>query len=138
MKKFLGTVFLCFCACGCAVETVYNPLQTVSRQTVLFNEEALGQLTVGMKQQEVHDILGREIIIGYAYQNNTPKPITLANPYKSIILSKYTMEYYVTAVHQPHGVVTDDELMPLAFHDGKLAGKGWDFLRRLQPPPARR
>lgn len=37
--------------------------------------------------------------------------------------------YYYTDLRQRDDRITDDELTPLVFRDGKLAGKGYDYLR---------
>ncbi len=119
--------------CGCAVTTEYNPVQAVHKQTFVLNESSLKAAAIGMTQEEVHRLVGDAIIIGYSYQDTASKPITLANPYKTNALkTKHgdcTVEYYVTAVHQPDGVVSDDELMPLLFCNGTLKAKGWDKVK---------
>lgn len=130
MFRFLFIMTVIFIS-GCATNPEYNPLQTVSRQTFLLNQSGLNQVKVGMKQAEVHNLMGQEIIIGYSYQNADPKgpnPLTIANPYKTSQVKtdkgECTAEYYVTAIHQPDGIVSDDELMPLVFCNGTLTSKG--------------
>jgi hypothetical protein len=41
--------------------------------------------------------------------------------------------YYYTDLRQRDDRITDDELTPLVFRDGKLAGKGYDYLRAQSP-----
>ncbi|MBI4309211.1 MAG: DUF3192 domain-containing protein [Candidatus Omnitrophica bacterium] len=115
--------------CGCAANGVYNPVQSATRQTFILNATALNNVRVGMKQAQVHDLLGQELIIGYSYQNAVASPITIPNPYKTRAVKtakgECAVEYYVTAVRRPDGVVSDDELMPLTFCNGVLKQKGW-------------
>jgi hypothetical protein len=41
--------------------------------------------------------------------------------------------YYYTDLKQRDDRITDDELTPLVFRDGKLVGKGHDYLRAQSP-----
>lgn len=58
--------------------------------------------------------------------------MTISNPYRSEILQgkekKFEIVYYVTDVKRDDGTITDDELTPLVFDDGKLIGWGFGFL----------
>lgn len=134
---------------GCATSPVYNPVTAATQQTFLLNESALAQVKMGMKETEVRQIMGDDIIIGYTYQkplssekdivestSNDYKPLTIANPYKTEDITTkegtYKVEYYVSSIRQPDGVVTDSELVPLIFHNGLLTGRGWDDLKALR------
>ena len=136
MLKFFVVVLFSFSAAGCAVNTIYDPLQYSGTQTLLLNEAAFRQVTLGMTPDEVHRIMGDKLIIGYSYQDlGSPgeKPITMANPYKTAVVKtskgECTAEYYVNAVHHPDGVVSDDELLPLVFCGGHLRFEGWGQLK---------
>jgi hypothetical protein len=144
MSKFFLLLLLAFCASGCAMNEVYNPVQSATSQTVSLNEAALKSVRLGMKQDEVHRIFGQELIIGYDYEapalkTTTYKPITVANPYKTVPIKTTrgdcTVEYYVTAIHQPDGVVSNNELMPILFCNGIVTAQGWPDLNRLTPTP---
>ncbi len=134
MLKFFCLILCGIFACGCATTPEYDPLASAANQTFSLNDAALKKVSVGMKQDEVHNILGQQIIIGYQYEKESAsaaaKPLTLANPYKiedvKTAQGKCTVEYYVTAVRQPDGVVSDDEMMGLLFCNGILTDKGWD------------
>ena len=134
---------------GCASIPEYDPVAVSRHEILLLNETVLSQISIGMRQAQVHEMTGESFIIGYALPSGseasvlkspggTPafKPLVIANPYKKEDLTTnsgtYVIEYYVTAVHQPDGVVSDDELMPLVFKEGILIGKGWDYVKGLR------
>ena len=78
--------------CGCAATPEYNPVQAGVAQVFVFNE-ALKSVAVGMKQEDVHRLLGQEIVTGYTYSDTalakTAQPITIPNPYKTIANTNY-------------------------------------------------
>lgn len=136
MLKFILISFLCILTSGCAMNEGYNPVAAATTGTYELNQSALKKVTVGMTLQQVHDIMGQTIIIGYTNLNaaqGSPAPVTLNNPYKTSDVEeakgKCTVEYYVTSVVIPDGVVSDTELMPLKFCQGVLTAKGWDKLK---------
>ena len=62
-----------------------------------------------------------------------PSYLTITNPYRSEILKGkndklFEVIYYVTDVKNDDNAITDDELTPLIFDNGKLIGWGWSFL----------
>jgi len=153
MKNLILFLVIVFTFAGCANAPVYNALVSSSQQTFLINGASLAQVLVGMKQEQVHQLMGDSIIIGYAYQKPLSdeetvlkssavdyKPLTINNPYKTQDIKTknglYKVEYYVSSVQQPDGVIKEDELVPLVFHEGILVGKGRDFLKdfRSQNP----
>ncbi len=131
---------------ACAMQQGYNPVASATKQTFLLNEPELAQVKLGMTQPQVHSLMGESIIIGYSSQmtneDNTIKdashfkPLLIKNPYKVESLNSkqndYIVEYYVSIIKQPDGVVTDDELTPLIFQKGTLVGKGWEYLKNLR------
>jgi hypothetical protein len=61
------------------------------------------------------------------------------NPYRNETLTgkdgkSYEVLYYYTELKQRDDRITDDELTPLVFHDGKLIGWGYPFLDQRVPP----
>ena len=133
--RFAWIVFLSFGLAGCAASVVYNPMQVASQQELLLNESGLKALQIGMSLEDVHKIMGTELVIGYAQEGPNYKPMTIANPYKtqSCKEANCTIEYYVDAIRQPDGVVSDNELLPLVFKDNKLIGRGWPLANSLHP-----
>ncbi len=126
---YIVTILVLFFS-GCAELQTYEPVRTAIEEKFSLNETQLNNVNVGMTQDAVHALLGQELIVGYSYQNNSSdaKPITIANPYKTAEVTtnmgECTVEYYVTAIHQPDGIISDDELMPLTFCRGVLTAKG--------------
>ncbi len=88
-----------------------------------------------MTLDQVHQIMGQELVIGYKDQTPGYKPLTIPNPYKSETVkgTGYFIEYYIEAIRQPDGVVSDNELMPLVFKESKLIGRGWPLVNSLNP-----
>ncbi len=119
---------------GCATTEGYNPVAAANNQTFLLNESAFKAVKEGMTLAQVHQLMGQEIIIGYTSQpQGAYQPLTIPNPYKSETVKTYAVEYYVTAIHQADGIISDDELIPFVFKDGVLTGRGWPFLKALRP-----
>jgi hypothetical protein len=116
---------------SCATVQEYQPLKAGEHQIFLLNQSALNSVKPGMSEQDVHRIMGQEIVIGYSAdsgQSSQYKPLTIPNPYKTKEIQTpsgtYNVEYYVTAVRQADGIITDDELVPLVFKNGVLQKNG--------------
>ena len=120
---------------GCVTSPVYNPMQTSSPQEISLNENGFKAVRDGMTMDQVHQIMGQELVIGYAFQSPDYKPLTIANPYKSEAIKDTGcfIEYYIEAIHQPDGIVHDNELMPLIFKNGRLIGRGWPLANSIRP-----
>ncbi len=138
--RFAWIILLGLSLAGCASSIVYNPMQTASPPEISLNESGFKALQEGMTMDQVHKIMGQELIIGYASQTPGYKPLTIPNPYKSEANKDtgFFIEYYIEAIRQPDGIVSDNELMPLIFKNGKLIGRGWPLANSLRPskPPA--
>jgi hypothetical protein len=121
---------------GCASTPAYNPMKMADQQELLLNESAFKAITEGMTTDQVHKIMGSELAIGYTFQSPDYKPLTIPNPYRSETLkdnaATYFIEYYIESIRQPDGIVSDNELMPLVFKDGKLIGRGWPLVNSLR------
>jgi len=120
---------------GCATTPNYDPMQVANQQELLLNESGFKAVQDGMSPDQVHKIMGQELVIGYAFQSNNYKPQTIPNPYKSETIkdTDYVIEYYIESISQPDGVVSDNELMPLIFKNNKLIGRGWPLLKSVRP-----
>lgn len=134
-KMYLSVAVLILLA-GCATAPVYDPIKASTSQTFMLNETGLKAAKPGMTQGEIHALMGQSIVIGYSYahikdgRKDGPDatPITIDNPYKTVPVKTAQgdcfAEYYVTVVHQPDGIVSDDEMVPLVFCNGVLTSKG--------------
>lgn len=133
--RFIWIIFLSLSFTGCAASIDYNPMQVASQEELLLNESGFKAIQNGMTIEEVHKIMGQQLVIGYTYQTPDYKPLTIPNPYKSEAIKNtgYLIEYYIEAIRRPDGIVRDDELMPLIFNGGKLIGRGWPLVDSLRP-----
>jgi hypothetical protein len=138
--RIIWFILLSLTLAGCASSPVYNPMQTAGQQEILLNESGLKSVQDGMSMDQVHAMMGQELVIGYAFQSPGYKPLTIPNPYKSETIKDtgYVIEYYIEEIRQPDGIVSENELMPLIFKNDKLIGRGWPLANSLRPdkPPA--
>ena len=138
--RFAWIIFLILSLAGCATSIVYNPMQVASQEELLLNESGFKGIQDVQSIDQVHQIMGPQLLIGYTFQDPNYKPLTVSNPYKSedIKGTGYFIEYYIEVIRQPDGIVSDDELMPLIFKNGKLIGRGWPLANsiRLTKPSA--
>ena len=136
--RFALIIFLSLSLAGCATSPVYNPMQTASSQEILLNESGFKAIQEGMTIDQVHKIMGQELVIGYEFQAPGYKHLTIPNPYKSEAVkgTGYFIEYYIESIRRPDGIVSDNELMPLIFKNGKLIGRGWPLANSLRSPRA--
>lgn len=140
MKRSYVPVLLVI-LCGCvSVESV--PEGTASAgysYGAKANLTNIRQITVGMTQQEMEEVMGDHTNIGFKASHDVLgayETMTLTNPYRAETVQtgekKYEVMYYFTSVKNPDGFISDEELTPLVFENGKLIGKGHDFLFRLK------
>jgi len=96
----------------------------------------MNQVFVGMTYQEVSNLMGERVFIGYEGIAGDPQPIALQSPYRVETLKdgekSYEVLYYFTHIQKADGMIADDELTPLIFEEERLIGKGWDFLFKLK------
>ena len=95
-------------------------------------------ISVGLTEDEVAQRMGTSKVIGYQKNASTQsfEPLTIPQPYRTKTLNvdaeTWKVAYYFIGVRTADGQVTDDELEPILFRDGKVVGRGWPFLRDLQ------
>lgn len=113
MRKIPLLLVLIVFLSGCAT---LDSIRLVNRQRLL-------QLSIGMSKQDVLKVMGTK--------TETDGFQSINNPYRSETLrgENKTLEvlYYYTDIKKSDGAITDDELTPLVFDDGKLIGWGWSF-----------
>ena len=89
------------------------------------NIRNIHRLAIGMNKQEVLDVMGSK----YAEKGT----LRVSNPYYSESLwgkhKELDVYYYYTGSEKADAIISNDELTPLVFDEGKLTGWGWDFLR---------
>lgn len=127
MRKILF-LSLCLGLIGCAA---------ISR-SVATDKKDLLKLSIGMPKEDVIRIMGTKTVELYYMANiyvGEKKRSTRNNPYRSEILrgEDKTLEviYYVTDLKNNDHVISNDELTPLVFDNGKLIGWGWSFLQDI-------
>ena len=125
MKNIL-VLLLCLGLNGCAT-------MSISQATAL-NRGNLLKLNIGVNRNEVVNIMGNQSVAArYINSWGIPTDLTINNPYRSEILQGkdkvFEVIYYVTDDKNNDGAISDDELTPLVFDNGKLIGWGWSFLQ---------
>ncbi len=121
-------VFLCLALFGCATVTLQDVMAV--------NRGGLLKLSVGMTKGEVLSVMGTETnvakVVLYQFGSWAETPVenvTINNPYKSETLKGkddkvFEILYYLTDVRKSDNNISDDELTPLVFDNGKLIGWG--------------
>ena len=126
MKKVIVVLVCLVFLGGCATDTTITVTELGNR-----NRHNLTKLSIGMSKEQVFEIMGEEAgkeHIGpllASYGN-----VSVTNPYKKEILQgkneTYEVYYYFTSKARYN--ITDKELTPLVFGEGKLMGWGWRFI----------
>ncbi len=92
------------------------------------NRDNLKKLSVGMEKATAMETMGTEPSRGVFMWIDNPhrsEEVTAKNG------QRYEVLYYYTDMKQRDDKITDDELTPLLFKDGKLVAWGDDALKRL-------
>ena len=118
MKKVLPLLILCqviLLGCGPSLSTIQST-----------NRINLNKISLGMTKKEVLDIMGTTTIkIGDGS--------LLSSPYRSETLfengKNYEIHFFYTDLKKEDGVITDDELTPVVYFEGKVCGYGWFYLK---------
>jgi len=139
----LSSAAICVFVSGCVTtQEAVRKQQTITEPDVTGVHRrfiTLRQVRPGMNREEVRGVIGGELVIGYQMEdprNKYYKPVTLNNPYRrqdlGIGAETYEVDFYLLGIKTADGEVTDDELVPLVFHNDKLIGTGWPFLNSLK------
>ena len=114
--KTLAMILLCGLLTGCSGLLLDNFRTT--------NRENLSRITIGMTREQVSQVMG----IRSAYTLDG----TVNNPYRTAAFTannkQYDIVYYYTDLKRADGAITDDELTPIVFEDGKVIGWGQEML----------
>jgi hypothetical protein len=129
MKIFyLGVLVIL--AVGCVTPTPEKPTLDMVRAR---NASSLLKINIGMDKKEVLEIMGTETIQTYFYSTQMVESRVIPNPYRTEIRREddkvlEVIYYYTDFNFKKKGeAITDDELTPLVFENGKLIGWGWSF-----------
>ena len=95
------------------------------------NRTNLNRISLGMSKSEVLNIMGTETVRVFDSRKR------INNPFRTEILSegdkKYEVVFYYTDkkrnVSSVTGSITDDELTPIVFFNGKVEGYGWLYVK---------
>ncbi len=126
MKKTAVVFILFMLSAGCT--SSLDRVRTANRQNLL-------KLSVGMTKEQALSIMGHKSGGG-----RFGEP-TVNSPYKSEILQSgdktFEVLYYYTDIKSViyaanPAAISDDELTPLVFDNGKLIGWGMDFLENIK------
>jgi hypothetical protein len=104
------------------------------------NRGRMNLLSIGLSKREVLEIMGTRnmwvctygpacVVLPMLYMERATNPhrTETAKASDGTALEIY---FYQTDTRTADGATTDDELSPLVFENGRLAGWGWTFLRQ--------
>jgi hypothetical protein len=105
------------------------------------NQAKIAQLKAGTSRGEVEKaVMGSDSAGGAIFDalRGRLQHLAVKNPMREERLNAgdgapIEVLYYYTDLKQRDDRITDDELTPLVFRDGKLVGKGHDYLRAQSP-----
>lgn len=137
MRYILTGMFILACAGCVSMEPgqISGPQRVEVRRNFFPDPQKIG---IGMGRSEVDAIMGTATIIGYSKdgQSGAMEPVTVPEPYRTEKLTsdgrEYEVLYYLHAVKRSDGVVSDDELYPVIFINGKVIDKGAEALEQLR------
>ncbi len=90
------------------------------------NRSNLNRISLGMTKSQVLDIMGTQTV-------KTAEGYIINSPYRSETTSQnglnYEIHFFYTDTKKNDGAITDDELTPVVYFEGKVSGYGWNYLR---------
>jgi hypothetical protein len=117
---------------GCST-LIVDPLEQLREH----NKQNLAKVAPGMTRMEVESVMGHaqaggglpEVVFGRVQY------LRATNPMREEIVrgadgKAYLVLFYYTDVKQLDDRITDDELTPVVFRDGKVVGVGTAYLKR--------
>jgi hypothetical protein len=129
MAKVIGLLSLVAALAACSTLMV-DPLEQLRSA----NKHNLAKLAPGMTRMEVESVMGQaqaggglpEVVFGRVQYLKAKNP--MREETVSASDGEYLVLFYYTDVKSRDDRITDDELTPVAFRDGKVAGVGYGFL----------
>ena len=127
MRKIIP-IFLILAGCG---NFFLEPIELLRNH----NKENLQRLSAGMHKNVAMETMGTEPAAGlFQWIYNPHRTETTTGTDGNL----YEVLYYYTDLKQRDDQITDDELTPLVFENGRLIGWGYPFLdQKLPPKPIR-
>ena len=98
------------------------------RDGISANQQALGNLELGMSQDEASQVMGQGVVVRY-------KRLYLVDPWRSESFAledgtEVLLLFYITEFPRRYARSYDRALTPLVFETGILVGWGWSYLNR--------
>ncbi len=117
---------------GCSTLMV-DPLEQLREH----NKQNLAKLAPGMTRMEVESVMGHahaggglpEVVFGRVQYLRATNPMR-EETVRGADGRDYLVLFYYTEVKQLDDRITDDELTPVVFRDGKVVGVGSAYLKR--------
>ncbi len=104
------------------------------------NKKNIAQLSVGMTRVDVEKVMGNGVAGGTVADVAFGRfqYLRVRNPMREERVSgpdgtSYDVLFYYTDLRQRDDKITDDELTPVVFRDGKIAGIGYAYLGERVP-----
>ena len=108
------------------------------------NKRRLAQVVVDMPRGEVDKLMGNDKAGGGLVDilHGRTQHLQARNPMREELVSgidglQYEVVYYYTDLRQRDNLITDDELTPVVYRDGRVAGVGYAFLNDRAPKLSR-
>jgi len=124
MKKLILILMVGSLFVGCANMKSIQQIQAQNRTN-------LNLISLGDSKEKVFQIVGTETFNNVV--DGTVSGTTINNPYKTETLVEngktYEVVFYYTQTLKNDRVITNDELTPIVFYEGKVVGYGWLFVK---------
>jgi hypothetical protein len=122
---------------GCGTGLMHDPLE-VMRDA---NKQKIAQLSVGMSRGEVEKaVMGNDVAGGKIFDVlfGRFQYLDARNPMREERVrgadgADYEVLFYYTDLRERDNKITDDELTPVVFRDGRIVGIGYDYLGERVP-----
>lgn len=132
MAKLIALLSLAAALAACSTLMV-DPLEQLRSA----NKQNLAKLAPGMTRMEVESVMGHEqaggglpeVVFGRVQYLKAKNPMR-EETVKGADGAAYLVLFYYTDLKQRDDKITDDELTPVVFRDGKVVGIGHEFLKR--------
>jgi hypothetical protein len=130
LRALLAAVTLAMAGCATLVADPVEQLRNA-------NKLNLAKVSPGMTRSTVESVMGdaraggglTDVMFGRVQYLEAKNPMR-EEQVRSSDGAEYLVLFYYTDVHERDDKITDDELTPVAFRDGKVVGIGYGYLGR--------